>query len=103
MPISNSRKKYFRSIGHNLKPILTIAQKGITENIKKELNRALTEHELVKVKLLTSDRTEKKKLSYEICNEFGAECIQSIGHIILLYRSTKKPNARLSNLIRKIP
>jgi|TARA_B100001996_G_C18584125_1_gene563470 RNA-binding protein len=103
MPISNSKKKHFRSIGHNLKPIVTIAQKGITENIKKELNRALTEHELVKIKLLTSDRSKKKKLSSEICSELGAECIQSIGHIVLLYRMAKKPDARLSNLIRKTP
>tara|TARA_B100001250_G_scaffold175057_1_gene150524 strand:+ start:438 stop:782 length:345 start_codon:yes stop_codon:yes gene_type:complete len=103
MPISNSKKKHYRSIGHNLKPIVTIAQKGITENIKKELNRALTEHELVKIKLLTSDRSKKKKLSSEICSELGAECIQSIGHIVLLYRMAKKPDARLSNLIRKTP
>ena len=102
MPISNSNKKHYRSIGHNLKPIVTVAQKGITDNIRREVDRALNEHELIKIKLLTSDRSEKEKLSNEICRELNAECIQRIGHMMLVYRAAKKPNARLSNLIRKI-
>ena len=102
MLTSNKQKKQYRAIGHNLKPVVTIAQKGFTENIRKEIDRALTEHELVKVKQLTSERSGKKKLSNEICVELNAECIQSIGNVILLYRATKNPDNRLSNLSRKI-
>lgn len=102
MLTSNKQKKQYRAIGHNLKPVVTVAQKGFTENIRKEIDRALTEHELVKVKLLTSERSGKQKLSNEICVELNAECIQSIGNVILLYRATKNPDNRLSNLSRKI-
>ena len=102
MLTSNTKKKHYRSIGHKLKPVVTVAQKGFTENIRKEIDRALTEHELVKVKLLTSERSGKQKLSNEICVELNAECIQSIGNVILLYRATKNPDNRLSNLSRKI-
>ena len=103
MPISNSNKKHYRSIGHNLKPIVTVAQKGLTDNIRREVDRALNEHELIKIKLITSDKSEKKKLSNEICRELNAECVQRIGHMVLVYRAAEKPNARLSNLIREIP
>ena len=102
MLTSNTKKKHYRSIGHKLKPVVTVAQKGFTENIRKEIDRALTEHELVKVKLLTSERSGKKKLSNEICLDLHAECIQSVGNIILLYRAAKKPDNRLSNLSRKL-
>ncbi|MDG2141271.1 MAG: YhbY family RNA-binding protein [Gammaproteobacteria bacterium] len=102
MLTSKKQKKQYRAIGHNLKPVVTVAQKGFTKNIRREIDRALTEHELVKVKLLTSERSGKQKLSNEICVELNAECIQSIGNVILLYRATKNPDNRLSNLSRKI-
>ena len=102
MLTSKKQKKQYRAIGHNLKPVVTVAQKGFTENIRKEIDRALTEHELVKIKLLTSERAGKKKLSNEICLDLHAECIQSVGNIILLYRAAKNPDNRLSNLSRKL-
>jgi len=46
MALSNAVRKRFRAIGHNLKPVVTIAQKGITENVHDELERALKDHEL---------------------------------------------------------
>lgn len=103
MSISNSDKKKFRTIGHHLNPIVIIAQKGLTENIKEEIKRALKDHELIKIKLVTSTRQAKKELTEEICTEFQAECIQSIGHVILVYRAAKNPDPKLSNLQRKLP
>ena len=100
MPLSNSSKKQLRAIGHNLKPIVTIAQKGLTDNIKNEIDRALRDHELIKIKLLAADRDEKQTLGDTICKEFDAECVQSIGHVMLLYRRAKKQDPRLSNLKR---
>ena len=102
MLTSNTKKKQYRSIGHKLNPVVTVAQKGFTENIRKEIDRALNEHELIKVKLLASDRSGKKKISNEICLDLHAECIQSVGNIILLYRAAKNPDNRLSNLSRKL-
>ena len=102
MPVSNADKKRFRAIGHKLKPVVIIAQKGLTENIRVEIERALSEHELIKLKLLTSTRDEKHALTEELCGYFDAQCIQSIGHVILLYRAAKKPNPSLSNLTRDL-
>lgn len=100
MTLSTADKKSYRAIGHKLKPIVTIAQKGFTDNIKSEIERALKEHELIKIKLNTSNKEEMKVLSEAICQEFGAESIQSMGHVLLLYRAAKKPDKRLSNVHR---
>lgn len=62
MALSNAVKKQFRAIGHNLHPIVSIAQKGLSENIKLELARALSDHELIKIKLLAEDRTARRNL-----------------------------------------
>jgi len=101
MALSNAVKKQFRAIGHNLHPIVSIAQKGLSENIKLELARALSDHELIKIKLLAEDRTAKKEITETICKDFQAECVQSIGHTVLLYRRAKKHEGRLSNIKRK--
>ena len=101
MTISNTAKKQYRAIGHNLHPIVTIAQKGLSENIRLELERALTDHELIKIKLVAADRDTKKALVAIICQEFKSECVQSIGHTALLYRRAKKHDGRLSNIKRK--
>ena len=100
MTLSNADRKRFRSIGHNLSPVVIIAQKGLTENIRTEIDRALNQHELIKIKLITSTREEKKALTESICDEFTAECIQSVGHMILVYRAAKRPDPKLSNVSR---
>ena len=101
MTLSNTAKKLYRAIGHNLHPIVTIAQKGLSDNIRLELERALTDHELIKIKLITADRDAKKAFVAIICQEFKSECVQSIGHTALLYRRAKKHNGKLSNIKRK--
>jgi RNA-binding protein len=92
--------RQLRSIGHKLKPIVTVAGKGLSENVIAEIDAALTRHELIKVKLAVGDRDVKQQVSAAICEQTGAELVQSIGNIILLLRKTEKPDPKLSNLIR---
>ncbi|MCG8413524.1 MAG: ribosome assembly RNA-binding protein YhbY [Pseudomonadales bacterium] len=101
MSLSNTEKKQFRSIGHSLKPVVIIAQNGLSENVSQEIDRALKDHELIKVKIQVPDRESKQELIREVCSTLKAECVQTIGHIALLYRAAKKPDPRLSNLKRK--
>ncbi len=103
MTLNKTIKKQYRAIGHTLHPIVAVAQKGLSETIKLEIERALTDHELIKIKLSATDRDAKKELEQAICVEFKAECVQSIGHIMLLYRKAKKHDGRLSTIKRKKP
>ncbi len=93
-------QKYLRTVAHSLSPVVTLAQKGLTENISKELNRALKQHELIKVKILASDRDSRRALTQEICDLTGAELVQSIGSVAVLYKAADKPDPKLSNLLR---
>ncbi|WP_105103418.1 YhbY family RNA-binding protein [Microbulbifer pacificus] len=100
MPLTADRKKALRTIGHNLKPVVTVAEKGMTEGVAEELNRALNDHELIKVKLAVNDRDARRELITELCQQSGAELVQEIGKIALIFRKADKPNAKLSNLLR---
>jgi RNA-binding protein len=100
MPLSPAQKKHYRTIGHDLKPIIMIAEKGVTENISAEIERALNDHELIKIKININDPQFRKNLSNELCENHKAELVQNIGKIALIYRAAKKPNPKLSNLLR---
>ncbi|MDB2483010.1 YhbY family RNA-binding protein [Gammaproteobacteria bacterium] len=103
MTLNNADKKRFRAIGHQLKPVITVAEKGLSENIQLELERALNDHELIKLKLVTGDKAAKAALIEEICVLSKGAVVQTIGHVLLLYRAAKKQDPKLSNVIRFQP
>lgn len=100
MSLTSEQKKHYRTIGHNLNPLVMVAGKGLTENIQLEVDRALEDHELIKVKFAVGDREVKKQLIKELAGIVEATIVQEIGNIALLYRKAENPDPRLSNLLR---
>ena len=98
MPLSPDRKKQYRSLGHNLSPVVTVAGNGLSDTVLEELNRALNDHELIKVKLVVADRDLRQQLIAEMATKLKAEIVQEIGKIALIFRESKKPNLKLSNI-----
>ncbi len=92
--------KQLRAIGHKLKPVVTVAGNGLSEGVVAEIDRALGQHELIKIKLAVGSRDAKAAAAEEICERTGAEVVQSIGNVILVLRRCAEPDPRLSNLIR---
>ncbi len=93
-------EKQLRAIGHKLKPVVTVASNGLSENVLQEVQRALDDHELIKVKIAVGDREARSAIASALCADTGATLIQSVGNIVLLLKRAKKPDPRLSNLIR---
>jgi len=86
MILSKAQLKFLRARCHDLKPVILMGQKGLTEELLKELDIALTHHELVKIKLAADDRDQRKLLVDEICKRTGAEEVQAIGKTLTVYR-----------------
>ncbi len=99
MSLTQEQKKQFKSIGHHLKPILTIADNGLTEGVLAELDRALNDHELIKIQL-RAERDDRKALIDQLCAQSSSLLIQSIGKVALIYRKNPQPNKNLSNILR---
>ena len=82
--------------------MVTIAGKGLSETVSAELDRALTDHELIKVKIAVGSREARAALAEKICKQTGAEMVQSIGSVIVLLRRSAAPDPPLSNLIKPL-
>jgi len=100
MSLSNAQKKHYRSIGHNLNPIVTISSNGLSDTVLAELERALNDHELIKIKCAVDDKDDRKELIKTISDQTKSTVVQEIGKVAFLLRASKKPNAKLSNLLR---
>jgi RNA-binding protein len=83
--VNAANKKKLRAEAHTLKPVVMIGQSGLTTGVLAELNQALNIHELLKVRI-RAERDERKLITEKICTDSGAELIQSIGQIAVIYR-----------------
>lgn len=100
MSLSPEQRREYRGIAHNLKPVIIIGDKGLTEGLQQELDRALNDHELIKIKVAHPDRDARREAIDALCQESGAQLIQVIGKVAVILRRAKKPNPKLSNLLR---
>lgn len=99
MSLSSESKKRFKALGHNLKPVVTLAGNGLSNTVATELERALEDHELIKIKLAVEDRAERRALIDSVCARCRAELVQIIGKVALIYRPAQKPSPRKSNVL----
>ncbi len=100
MALNQEQKKQYKSIGHHLKPVLIVAENGLTEGVLAELDRALNDHELIKVQFRITERDDRRALIEALCESSRCELIQTIGKMALVYRRNPKPNKNLSNVSR---
>ena len=100
MSLSPEQRREYRAIAHNLKPVIIVGDKGLSEGLQEELGRALNDHELIKIKVASQDRETRHEAITALCESSGAELVQTIGKIAVILRRAKKPNPKLSNLLR---
>ena len=100
MPLSITEKKRFRQIGHQLNPVVMLGGQGLSEAVLAEIERALEDHELIKVRIGGEDREARRAVIDAITGQTRSEAVQIIGKLVLLYRAAKQPHPKLSNVMR---
>jgi RNA-binding protein len=89
MAITSSERQKLKALAHKLEPVVTIGGKGLTEAVIAEIDFALKSHELLKVRAGAMDRHERDEAFSRICTRTGAEPVQQVGKVFVIYR--KKP------------
>ena len=86
MPLTEPQRKHLRRLGHDRDPVVLVGQAGISPNLIAELDRALRDHELVKVRARVGDRDERDAILEQLATSTQSELVQRIGHVALYYR-----------------
>ncbi len=84
--LTPEQRRTLRAAAHHLHPLVAIAGKGLTPTVMTEIDRCLTAHELIKVKLMGIEREDRAALLDQICAELKCAPVQHIGNILILWR-----------------
>ena len=90
MPLTEQQKKRLRGLGHNLKPVILVGAGGLSDSLREEFERSLEHHELMKVKVSLGDRDDRDAALRTLCEHSGAELVQRVGNVGLLFRKKTK-------------
>jgi RNA-binding protein len=96
--ISAKQLRELRESLHHLKPIVIIGNNGLTENVLAEINHALNDHELIKIRINAENSSDRTEVAQKICAQTSAILVQTIGHILAIYRKNPLLEERKSIL-----
>lgn len=80
--------KELKARAHKLEPVVTLGNKGLTDAVFAEIDRALKAHELVKIKA-PLERSDRDAALREICERTGAQPVQQVGKVLVVYRKNE--------------
>lgn len=89
MALTEKLKRELRGRGHGLKPVVSIGNAGLSKAVLREIELSLEHHELMKLKIGGAGREERSRIIAQVCDSTGAELVQAIGHIVLVYRERR--------------
>ena len=90
MPVSLTTREraHLKARAHKLEPKVMVGHGGLTPTVIAEIDRALTAHELIKVKILGDDREARETMGEEICAGTDSATVQRVGKVLVLWRPT---------------
>lgn len=93
--LTERQRRHLRGLAHALKPVILLGHAGLTEAVAAETERALKDHELIKVKAPGGDREARDALWEGLSHRTGSAVIHRIGNVAVLYR----PRAELPKIV----
>ncbi len=86
MSLSGKQRRYLRSLGHALNPVVQIGRDGLSEAVIAAIGEALEAHELIKIRVGSASDLEREEAAAQAARATGAEVAQVLGNTALLYR-----------------
>jgi RNA-binding protein len=95
-------RRALRARAHGLKPVVSIAENGLTEAVIKEIDACLKSHQLIKIRVYGDDRALRESYLAEICASLSAAPVQHIGKLLVVWREDSEGNAKKSGNRRSV-
>ena len=100
--LNGKQRAYLRSIANTIDTILIIGKGGITEQVVKQADDALTAREIIKGKVLESSELNSRQAADILSEEVSSDVVQVIGSKFVLYRQNPdEPQIKLPKANKK--
>ncbi len=88
MPVSLTAREraHLKARAHSLDPLVQVGHDGLTDAVVREIDRALTAHELIKVRAGGDDRHARATILEQICERTNSAAVQSVGKVMIIWR-----------------
>ena len=91
--LTTRERARLKARAHVLEPVVQIGAAGLTTAVVAEVDRALSAHELIKVKIGGDDRADRIALGAELCSRTGADAVHRVGKVLILWRARPEDDA----------
>ncbi|MBU0926997.1 MAG: YhbY family RNA-binding protein [Spirochaetes bacterium] len=91
--LTSKQRAALSSLANDLNPVVFLGKAGAAEGVSEALDRALSDHELVKLRFVDF-KGERKELARELAEKAGADLVRVIGHVAIIYRPAADPEKR---------
>ena len=88
--LTSKQRAYLRSLANSAETILQVGKEGISENLIKQVDDALTARELIKGKVLETAPGFACEIAHELAEQTNSDVVQVIGTRFVLYRRNPK-------------
>ncbi|CFU09250.1 RNA-binding protein YhbY [Bordetella pertussis] len=86
LELTSRERSDLRSAAHPLRPVVLIGDNGLTDAVLKEIDLALTAHELIKVRAGGDDREAREAMLATICDTLSCAAVHHLGKTLILFR-----------------
>jgi RNA-binding protein len=95
MALTGKQRAYLRGLAHHKNPVVMVGSAGVSDEVLQKVVVELGLHELIKVKVGDAP-IDVNEVAPLLVDGTGAELVQVIGHVVILYKKRKKnPEIRL--------
>ena len=93
MELTTKQKLYLKSKAHDLKPVVMIGQKGVTDSVIEEIKTSIDHHELIKVKIAGQEKEVREAVAAELATRADMAIVQTMGNNVTFFKQKKNESS----------
>ena len=101
LELTSAQRRELRARAHHLHPVVVIGNSGLTTAVLNEINKNLSSHELIKIRVFADEHATRDRLLGEICTSLHAASIQHIGKVLVVYRPLPEEAKKEKSAVQK--
>lgn len=84
--LTGKQRRHLRALAHHLSPVVQVGKDGVTPALRRQVDRALDDHELIKIRVGEGCPDDRFTVGDALTEACGAHLAGRAGRVLILYR-----------------